>query len=91
MNFRAFNGPVSLKRRIRNPEGCQGDDFRAFNGPVSLKLACGGLSSFVNGIFPGLQRPGLIEANLRRMDSGWMLRRFPGLQRPGLIEAGLRQ
>ncbi len=41
MDFRAFNGPVSLKRMGGGGvHGC-GSYFRAFNGPVSLKLACG--------------------------------------------------
>ncbi len=36
-NFRAFNGPVSLKPEREPGEHCGSENFRAFNGPVSLK------------------------------------------------------
>ena len=38
------------------------------------------------GLFPGLQRPGLIEGTTYNGGSAPWSRGFPGLQRPGLIE-----
>ncbi len=46
--------------------------FRAFNGPVSLKRWAGAAAGLRAGKFPGLQRPGLIEAWNRAGESKWI-------------------
>ena len=88
VDFRGFIAPASLK-----PIPCEllgrerGLDFRGFIAPASLKREGEATGQHVLGRFPGLHRPGLIEACVRtRWSSGRT--GFPGLHRPGLIEAG---
>ncbi len=62
-NFRAFNGAVSLKLVIwRWSSSATKANFRAFNGAVSLKQRRCDVIRGVDGLFPRLQRRGLIEA-----------------------------
>ncbi len=61
--------------------------FRAFIGPVSLKHAHDIGTRDVQDGFPGLHRPGLIEALCGSELGAGIPAVFPGLHRPGLIEA----
>jgi len=63
-----------------------GLDFRGLTAPASLKQPYGDHLLFPVFGFPGLNRPGLIEAGL--LVHAWTSNHgFPGLNRPGLIEA----
>ena len=63
--------------------------FRGFTAPASLKPVMGVKATLnVLARFPGLYRPGLIEAGSCGCATPSGRARFPGLYRPGLIEAG---
>ncbi len=62
--FRAFIGPVSLKPHPVGHRRFPCASFRAFIGPVSLKPRREGGDTPDVATFPGLHRPGLIEARL---------------------------
>ncbi len=61
--------------------------FQGLTALASLKLGTSWLGSLLLSRFPGLNRPGLIEASpaSRKLTGGTIS--FPGLNRPGLIEA----
>ena len=60
--------------------------FRGFTAPASLKQPRAVRIVVGDDEFPGLYRPGLIEAMIWNC-SVMVLSLFPGLYRPGLIEA----
>ena len=85
--FRGFIAPASLKRRgSLAAQGGEPHGFRGFIAPASLKRdrLCRPVRR--RRRFPGLYRPGLIEACSTLLSVIYMVR-FPGLYRPGLIEA----
>ena len=61
-------------------------DFRGVTAPASLKLLQRRDRYQIKTVFPGCNRPGLIEAWFWRQ-CFWYGPSFPGCNRPGLIEA----
>ncbi len=62
--FRAFKSAVSLKPEAEAGEGVRLTDFRAFKSAVSLKRGGAEAADGGGGLFPRLQKRGLIEAVL---------------------------
>ena len=60
--FRGFTAPASLKRQYHVDVMLPRRRFRGFTAPASLKPGDRVLGETIAGKFPGLYRPGLIEA-----------------------------
>ena len=60
--FRGFTAPASLKHATAVELRETLHRFRGFTAPASLKLVRDGSDRVVVNGFPGLYRPGLIEA-----------------------------